>query len=63
MTVTELLEPVRERAEAVRSFQLTLNGLPTPMAQKIAITEAYSRGRITADDAELLVQVYQLETA
>lgn len=63
MKVADILRPLRIRAEAVQRFQAHLNDLPTPAAQKTAITDAFARGLITGEDAELLIQVYQLETA
>lgn len=51
------------RGERLRSFQLALNAMPTPAVQKTAVLEARRIGRITDDDAELLIQVYQLEVA
>ncbi len=63
MNVGTFIETCRVQAAAVQRFQDYLNSLPTPRAQKTAITDAFAQGLIKGYDAELLIQVYQLETA
>lgn len=63
MTLADLLEPLRARAESMADFQATLNVMWTPADQKAAILDARGLHLITDEEAELLIQVYQLETA
>lgn len=61
--VSEYYAAIIARTQKMASFQSRLKGCQTAADRKALIMAARSSGAIRADDAELLIQVYQLETA
>lgn len=61
--IGELFQNVVARAEAMMEFQEHLATLANAAERKVAIMEANRAGRISDQDAMLLIQAHQLETA
>ncbi len=61
--IGEILAPIVARAGRMASFQALINDVTTPEGRKQMIVTARLGDLITEDEARLLIEVYQLETA
>jgi hypothetical protein len=61
--IGELIRGVLARCEAMMGFQAMLDACECATDRKTLIMQARERGAIAGDEAALLIQVYQLETA
>lgn len=62
-SIGEILAPIVARAERMRALQALLNEVRTADGRKWLIMGAFEQGAIDDQDARLLLEVYQLETA
>lgn len=61
--IGEFIAPIMARAKAMAAFQAMLGTTPTAAGRKHLIMSAREAGAIGDDDARLLIETYQLETA
>ncbi len=61
--IGELFAPIVGRCERLMWLHRLLDRVPCASAKKNLIMTAFRIGRIDGSEAQLLVQVYQLETA
>lgn len=61
--IGEIIAPIVARAKRMASFQAMINELPNPTRRKDMIMLARLGDLITDEETQLLIEVYQLETA
>jgi len=61
--IGEIIAPIMARAGRMAKVQAMLNDVAEPARRKAIIVALYELDGIGADDAQLLIEAYQLETA
>jgi hypothetical protein len=61
--ISQLVRSIIAHCDAMMGFQSLLNACDCAADRKTLILEARQRGMIGDDDARLLIEAYQLETA
>lgn len=61
--IGEILQPILRRCAAMAGFQKMINDIDDPVRRKEFILIARLGNLITDEEATMLLQVYQLETA
>lgn len=61
--IGEIINGIVARCEAMMGFQQMLSLCDTDAGKKNLIMEAWERGAITRDDAQILIEAYRIEEA